>query len=150
MQHYSKFHCFPSPIGWTPGSTALQIWQGGIFQTVTIFLIPVFHHLAAPFPSTPIKSAGHFHEYCLRRGSWNQEGKKKKKKKKSRKASISFWFSKGIILFFFFRDKPAAYGSSQTRGWIRAIVASLHHSHSNTGSELCLWPTPQFTATGDP
>ena len=30
---------------------------------------------------------------------------------------------------------------SGARGWIRAAAASLHHSHSNLGSELCLWPT---------
>ena len=39
---------------------------------------------------------------------------------------------------------------SQARGLIRAAAAGLHHSHSNTGSELCLWPTPQLTATPDP
>ena len=48
---------------------------------------------------------------------------------------------------FFFRASPAAYGSSQARGHIRAAAASLRHSHSNAGSELHLWPTPQFTAT---
>ena len=37
-----------------------------------------------------------------------------------------------------FRATPAAHGGSQARGRIRAIVASLHHSHSNTGSKLCL------------
>ena len=42
-----------------------------------------------------------------------------------------------------------AYGSSQARGRIRAIAACLHHSHSNTRSELCLWPTPQLMATPD-
>ena len=31
----------------------------------------------------------------------------------------------------FFRAALAAYGSSQARGQIRAIGASLHHSHSN-------------------
>ena len=40
-----------------------------------------------------------------------------------------------------------AYGGSQVRGLIRAVAAGLHHSHSNTGSELCLQPTAQFTAT---
>ena len=37
-----------------------------------------------------------------------------------------------------FRATPAAYGSSQARGGTRAIAASLHHSYSNTGSELRL------------
>ena len=40
-----------------------------------------------------------------------------------------------LLLFNFFRAAPAAYGSSQARGGIRAAAAGLHHSHSNTGSE---------------
>ena len=32
-------------------------------------------------------------------------------------------------------------------GWIWAPAAGLHHSHSNTGSESCLQPTPQLTAS---
>ena len=35
-------------------------------------------------------------------------------------------------------------------GRIRAAAASLHHSHSNTGSKPCLQPTPQLTATQGP
>ena len=38
---------------------------------------------------------------------------------------------------------PTAYGSSQARDIIRAEAASLPHSHSNTRSKLCLWPTQQ-------
>ena len=41
---------------------------------------------------------------------------------------------RGFILFYFifiFRAPPAAYGIS-TRGWIRAVAAGLHHSHSNS------------------
>ena len=46
---------------------------------------------------------------------------------------------------------PAAYGGSQARGLIGATTAaSLCQSHSNAGSELCLQPTPQLTATPDP
>ena len=40
--------------------------------------------------------------------------------------------------FFLFRAAPAAYGSSQARGGIRAAAASLYHSHSNSGSKLHL------------
>jgi len=40
--------------------------------------------------------------------------------------------------FLLFRAVPAAYGSSQARGPIRASAAGLHHSHSNMGSELHL------------
>jgi len=44
---------------------------------------------------------------------------------------------------------PAAYGGSQARGLIGAVATGLRQSHSNTGSELRLQPTPQFTATPD-
>ena len=53
-------------------------------------------------------------------------------------------------LFVFSRATPAAYGGSHARGLIRAVVTGLHHSHSNTRSELRLRPTPQFTAMPDP
>ena len=49
----------------------------------------------------------------------------------------------------FFRAVPAAYEGSQARGQITATAASLHHSHSNKGSEPCLQPTPQLTAMPD-
>jgi len=43
-----------------------------------------------------------------------------------------------------------AYGSSQAKGQIRTAAASLHHSYSNTRSELHLGPTPQLMAMPDP
>ena len=54
--------------------------------------------------------------------------------------------------FFFglFRPTIKLYGSSQARGWIRAVSASLYHSHSNARWEPCLCPTPQLMATLDP
>ena len=57
-----------------------------------------------------------------------------------------------LFIYFFchYRSAPMAYGSSQVRGWIGAIATSLCHSHSNVGSELCLWSTPQLTAMPDP
>ena len=63
--------------------------------------------------------------------------------------SVTIFF---LSFFFFlvFRAAPAAYGSSQARGWIRGTAAGLHHSHSNTGSKPHLRPTPQLTATPDP
>ena len=42
-----------------------------------------------------------------------------------------------------------AYGIFQARGQIGAVVAGLHHSHSNAGSKSRLQPTPQLTATLD-
>ena len=52
--------------------------------------------------------------------------------------------------FFLFRATLEAYGGSQPRGQIGAVAASLRQSHSNTGFELCLQPTPQLTAMPDP
>ena len=49
-----------------------------------------------------------------------------------------------FFLFFSFRAVPAANGSSQARSWISTAATGVHHSHSNTGSELYLWPTPQL------
>ena len=45
------------------------------------------------------------------------------------------------VCSFFSRATPVAYRSSQARGWIGGAASNLHHSHSNSGSEL--WPTPQ-------
>ena len=64
----------------------------------------------------------------------------------------------GFFFFFFFFfglfaiswAAPTAYGGSQARGRIGAIAAGLHHSHSNSGFEPRLQPTPQLTATPDP
>ena len=51
-----------------------------------------------------------------------------------------------VLYFYFFiclsRVAPAAYGGSQARGRIGAVVTSLYHRHSNTRSELHLRPTP--------
>ena len=46
---------------------------------------------------------------------------------------------KVFVVFFclFFRAAPLAYGSSQTRGKMGAIAASLFHSHSNMGCCIC-------------
>ena len=55
-----------------------------------------------------------------------------------------------FFVFYPFRATPAAYRGSQARGLIRAIATSLRQSHSNAGSETCLRPTPQLTATPDP
>ena len=46
-------------------------------------------------------------------------------------------------LSFFIRATPAAHGGSQVRGPIGAVASGLQHSHSNSGSEPSLQPTPQ-------
>ena len=65
---------------------------------------------------------------------------------------ISYRMSLSFFFFFFllFRAIPMAYGGSQPRGLFWVTAASLHHSHSNTRSELRLWPTPQLKAMLDP
>ena len=54
-----------------------------------------------------------------------------------------------LFFFVFSRATPAAYGGSQAMGWIRAVAAGQHQSHSNIGSELHLQSTPQLTALPD-
>ena len=61
----------------------------------------------------------------------------------------SFYFFL-IIMFCLLRVTPAAYGSSQARGPIGAVAASLCHSQGNLGSELSLRPTLQLMAVPDP
>ena len=53
------------------------------------------------------------------------------------------WARISIYLFLLFRAGHVAYGSSQTRGLIRATAAGLYHSHSNTRSKPCPQPTPK-------
>ena len=58
-----------------------------------------------------------------------------------------------FVFFFFFPflgPLSMAYRGSQARGLIGAIDPGLRQSHSNTGSEQHLRPTPQLTATPDP
>ena len=50
-----------------------------------------------------------------------------------------------FFFFLLFRGAPAAYGSSQARGWVSAAAAAL--CHSSAGSNQCPWPTPQLMAT---
>ena len=63
---------------------------------------------------------------------------------------LFYLIKKVFLAFVFSRAAPAAYGGSQVRGPIGAVASSLHHSHSNSRSELPLQPTPQLTATLDP
>ena len=50
------------------------------------------------------------------------------------------------LFIFPFTTAPVAYGSSQDGGQIGAAAASLHHRHSNAGSEpLVEMPDPKPT-----
>ena len=64
--------------------------------------------------------------------------------------SVVFLFCFVFVFVLLFRAAPAACGSSQARGLIRAVVTSLHLRHNNLASELRLQPTPQLTASPDP
>ena len=57
-----------------------------------------------------------------------------------------FFGSFCLFVFIFSRATPGAYGGSQAGGPIGAVATSLCQSHSNTGSEPHLRPTPQLTA----
>ena len=66
-----------------------------------------------------------------------------------------FYKGKKYLHFFFWLFSiswaaPVAYGGSQSRGWIGDVAAGLRQSHSNSGSEPHLQPTPQLTAMPDP
>ena len=64
---------------------------------------------------------------------------------------LPFCVKVGMDFFFvFLRAIPVAYGNSQARGPMGAIAAGLHHSHSNVGSQPCLWPFPHLTAMPNP
>ena len=52
------------------------------------------------------------------------------------------YLSPSLFFFCLFRATPTAYGGYQASRRIGDIAASLHHSHSNVGSEPRLWPTP--------
>ena len=60
------------------------------------------------------------------------------------------WIALSLSSFLFVMAAPAACGSSQARGQIRAAAASLCHSHSNARYESHLWSTLQLAATLDP
>ena len=62
---------------------------------------------------------------------------------------LKFLFFLSFCLSAFSRATPVAYGGSQAWGPIRTVATGLHQSHSNTGSEPHLQPTPQLTATPD-
>ena len=53
-----------------------------------------------------------------------------------------------FLSFCLIRLTPVAYGGYQARGPIGAVASGLYHS--NTGSEMCLQPTPQLMVTPDP
>ena len=55
-----------------------------------------------------------------------------------------------VHLFVCFTATPAACGSFQARGGIRAAVAGLCQSHSSTGSEPCLRPMTQLRLAAMP
>ena len=63
---------------------------------------------------------------------------------------LSFFLFFFFCLYAFSRVTPAAYGGSQARGLVGAVAAGLRQSHSSTGFELCLRPTPQLMAMLNP
>ena len=50
-------------------------------------------------------------------------------------------------LFFFFSFQSRLWHMEIPRPRVRTATAILRHSHSNTRSEPCLWPTPPLTPT---
>ena len=64
---------------------------------------------------------------------------------------VHFWVHMGFFLGGrgLFKAIPMAYESSQATGGSGAAAANLYHSHSCTGSEPHLQPTPQLVTTPD-
>ena len=62
----------------------------------------------------------------------------------------SSWSPFFCFSFCLFGAALVACGGFQARGRIGAIAAGLHHSHSNSGSELCPKTTPRLMAMLDP
>ena len=54
------------------------------------------------------------------------------------------------FILFYLKNSPGAYGSSQSRGGIRATAASQCCNNSNAGSEHLLQPTPRLKAISAP
>ena len=63
--------------------------------------------------------------------------------------TISYHWLFFFCLFAISWAAPAAYGGSQAKGPIGTVATGLCQSHSNSGSEPRLQPTPQLTATLD-
>ena len=59
-------------------------------------------------------------------------------------------YSHTPTFFFFLGPYPQHTWSSQVRGRTRVTTAGINHSHSNSISEPCQWPTPQLMATPHP
>ena len=55
-----------------------------------------------------------------------------------------------FFIFWFLGPHPQHMEISGQGRQIGATAAGLHHSHSNSGSELPLWPTPELMAMLDP
>ena len=85
------------------------------------------------------------HNYKCDKFIWVIKNKLKKKSIPISKKIFFFFF----VFLLFLWAAPAAYGVSQASGLIGAVAASLRQSHSSTGSEPRLQPTPQLTATPD-
>ena len=58
----------------------------------------------------------------------------------------NIYLKKITFSFSLFTASPAAYGSAQARGRIRAAAAGIRHSHGDPGSESPLRLTPQLRA----
>ena len=60
--------------------------------------------------------------------------------------STTFFF----VFFCLFSGRSRGIWRFPGQGQIGAVATCLRQSHSNAGSNLCLQPTPQLTATPDP
>ena len=99
-----------------------KIWAHWLCRPCVSSLAPYMPHLIAQ-------------EILLETAPWNSISNCSIKYLPTTYFFLSFFF------FCLFRATRAAYGASQARGWIGAISAGLHHSHSNARS-LTRWVRP--------
>ena len=72
---------------------------------------------------------------------WNGLGRTEITKSSAFAIQLGCFFLYFYFYFVFSRTAPVAYGGSQARGLTGAVATGLHHSHSNSGSEICVWPS---------
>ena len=146
-------------VGCRRGSDPALLW---------LWCRPVATAPIGPLAWEPPYAAGAAQEIATTTTTTKEKRQKKKKKKKSEpNLEVTQSMSQFLLLmlcvlgsvcqepsfsfsFFFAISWAAPAQGSQAKGLIGAIATRLHQSHSNAGSEPCLQPTPQLTATLDP
>ena len=129
-------------LGWWK---VLEMNSGACCKTIRIYLLPLnsFNCIPLKVVLCDVHFATHIQRYCKWLLVWVHKliyftGHIKFWAPFQKKRSVSQFYNTKGFFFSFWGAIPAAYASSQARGWIRAAAAGLYHNHSNEGSEPCL------------